>query len=160
MDLILWRHAQAQEHPDPVAGLQGDGPDMGRRLTPRGVLEAARMADWLERRLPENALVYTSPAVRTEQTAMALGRQIHVCPVLAPGADPEALLRLVQWPDGHAPVVVVGHQPTLGAVIAQLLGMKAHGCAVKKGAAWWLRHRVRDGQGQTVLLAVQSPEWL
>jgi len=31
---------------------------------------------------------------------------------------------------------------------------------VRKGMVWWLRTRERDGQQQTVVTAVQSPETL
>jgi phosphohistidine phosphatase len=33
-------------------------------------------------------------------------------------------------------------------------------CAVKKGALWWLRYRERDGETQTVVVTVQTPELL
>jgi phosphohistidine phosphatase len=158
MDLILWRHAEAFDHPEPLTGIQGDGLDLARRLTPRGEKHAARMAAWLDRQLPQGARVYSSPAQRTEQTAQALGRKIRLRPELAPGADPLVLLELVQWPNGKSPVVIVGHQPTLGQVIARLLGLTEEECAVKKGALWWLHQRERAGALQTVLLTVQTPE--
>jgi phosphohistidine phosphatase len=158
MDLILWRHAEAFDHPEPLTGIQGDGLDLARRLTPRGEKHAARMAAWLDRQLPQGARVYSSPAQRTEQTAQALGRKIRLRPELAPGADPLVLLELVQWPNGKSPVVIVGHQPTLGQVIARLLGLTEEECAVKKGAVWWLHQRERAGALQTVLLTVQTPE--
>lgn len=158
MDLILWRHAEAHEHPDPLEGCQGDAQDMARRLTPRGEKHAARMAAWLDRQLPNGARVYASPAVRSEQTVLALGRKFKLRDELAPGGDPLALLEIVNWPRGKSPVVVVGHQPTLGQVIARLLGLTEEECAVKKGALWWLHHRERDGIAQTVLVTVQTPE--
>jgi phosphohistidine phosphatase len=158
MDLILWRHAEAFDHPEPLTGVQGDTLDLARRLTPRGEKHAARMAAWLDRQLPQGARVYSSPAQRTEQTAQALGRKIRLRPELAPGADPLVLLELVQWPNGKSPVVIVGHQPTLGQVIARLLGLTEEECAVKKGALWWLHQRERAGALQTVLLTVQTPE--
>lgn len=160
MDLILWRHAEAQDHPDPVSGRQGDAQDLARRLTPRGEKHAARMAAWLDRQLPSGTRVMSSPAQRTEQTALALGRKFKVRPELGPGCDPLTVLELAQWPDGKGPVLVVGHQPTLGQVIARLLGLTEEECAVKKGAVWWLHQRERDGQHQTVLLTVQTPELL
>jgi len=158
MDLILWRHAEAQEHPDPVAGCQGDAQDMARALTARGEKHAARMAAWLDRQLPNGTRILASPARRTEQTVLALGRKFKLRDELAPGADPLALLELVQWPNAKAPVLVVGHQPTLGLVVARLLGMAEESCPVKKGAVWWLHQRERDGIAQTILLTVQAPE--
>jgi phosphohistidine phosphatase len=55
-------------------------------------------------------------------------------------------------------VVVVGHQPVMGHCIAYLLGMPVSELAVRKGAVWWLRSRVRDGAPQTVVVSVQTPE--
>jgi phosphohistidine phosphatase len=151
MDLILWRHTEAQEW------LEGCD-DMARSLTSRGEKQAARMANWLDRQLPEGTRIFVSPARRCEQTAQALGRKYKLREELAPGASADQLLALVQWPLAKGTVLVVGHQPTLGQTIAQLLGLSAAECAVKKGAVWWLRNRQREAQSQTVVVAVQSPE--
>lgn len=160
MDLILWRHAQARLHPDEANGQPGDPADMARRLTARGDKQAARMAAWLDRQLPSGAVVWSSPALRTAETAQALGRKFSQHECLAPDGDPTALLALAEWPGAKHPVVVVGHQPTLGRVVADLLGWPEGDCAIKKGALWWLRHRERDGVAQTVVLTVQTPELL
>lgn len=157
MDLILWRHAEAEE------GSDGDpeaGSDLARTLTARGDKQAARMASWLDRQLPVSARILVSPARRCEQTALALGRKFKIRDELAPGASPAQLLELVQWPLSKSPILVIGHQPTLGQTIAQLLGFQESDCALKKGALWWLRSRDRDGQNQTVVVTVQSPELL
>lgn len=153
MDLILWRHAEAID-------LELVGDDMTRTLTPRGEKQAARMAAWLDRQLPDGARVLASPALRAEQTAKALERKFKISPALAPLASCDDLLDLVQWPHAKGCVVVVGHQPTLGQTVARLLGLAEGECAVKKGAIWWLRYRERDTQGQTVVVTVQSPEVL
>lgn len=153
MDLILWRHAEAID-------LELVGDDMARYLTPRGEKQAARMATWLDRQMPAGARVMASTAVRAEQTAHALGRKVKSSSALAPLGTPEQLLELVQWPEAKGCVLVVGHQPTLGQVIARLLGLQASECVVKKGAVWWLRYREREGVGQTLLVTVQSPELL
>jgi phosphohistidine phosphatase len=157
MDLILWRHAEAEDWPegDPQASS-----DLDRSLTPRGEKQAARMALWLDRQLPEGARILVSPARRCEQTALALGRKYRLRNELAPGATPAQLLELVQWPVSKSPILVIGHQPTLGETIAQLMGLQESDCPVKKGALWWLRHRDRDGHSQTVVVTVQSPEVL
>ncbi len=153
MDLILWRHAEAQ---DP----QGSQEDLERPLTQRGEKQAARMAAWLDRQLPDGLRVLASPARRTEQTARVLGRKVKLRAELLPGGSPEELLELVQWPRARGVVLVVGHQPLLGQTAARLLGMQEADCAIRKGAVWWLRYRQRQDVAQTVLLAVQSPEFL
>jgi len=153
MNLILWRHAEALE-----AGEGGD--DMARPLTSRGEKQAARMATWLDRQLPDAARILVSPSRRTEQTAMALGRKYKICAELSPGCSAAQLLELVQWPQAKNTVLVIGHQPTLGQTIAQLMGLTESECAVKKGAVWWLRTRERAPGSQTVVVTVQSPEVL
>lgn len=157
MDLILWRHAEAEDLDETD---EGGGGDLSRRLTPKGEKQAARMAAWLDRQLPEGTRIWCSPAVRTEQTVLALGRKYRLHEDLAPGATAEMLLAVAQWPEARQPVLVVGHQPTLGQVVARLLGMSAGECSVRKGAVWWLRRREKHGQWQTVLLSVQTPELL
>ncbi|PUE42058.1 histidine phosphatase family protein [Limnohabitans sp. Hippo3] len=153
MDLILWRHAEAHEA-EPAED------DLQRALTPRGRKQAERMAVWLESQLPEGTRILSSPAVRAEQTVRALGRKYKVRDALSPGASVEDILETAGWPDARYPVLLVGHQPGLGAVISQLLRMPTAACAVRKGAVWWLRRRSRDGQDQTVLLTVTAPERL
>jgi phosphohistidine phosphatase len=60
--------------------------------------------------------------------------------------------------------MIVGHQPTLGALVAQLMNgldaAPAEGWAIKKGAVWWLKARERDGRWQVTLHAVQPPDLL
>lgn len=153
MDLILWRHAEAID-------LELVGDDMVRTLTTKGEKQATRMAGWLDRQLPDGAKVWSSPALRTEQTAQALGRKFKTHAALAPLSTVDNLLDLVHWPHAKGCVLVVGHQPTLGNTIARLLGLAEADCAVKKGAIWWLRYREREGIAQAVVVTVQSPEVL
>lgn len=153
MDLILWRHAEAID-------LELVGDDMERTLTPRGEKQAARMAAWLDRQLPDGAKVWASPAVRTQQTVKALGRKFKTSSALAPLATVDQLLELVQWPTAKGCVVVVGHQPTLGQAVSRLLGLNESECAVRKGAVWWLRYRERETANKTVVVTVQTPDLL
>jgi phosphohistidine phosphatase len=133
---------------------------MARSLTSRGEKQAARVANWLDRQLPEGTRILVSPARRCEQTALVLGRKYKIKAELAPGCSVAQLLELAQWPDAKGTVLVVGHQPTLGQTIAGLIGLTASECAVKKGAVWWLRNRERAALAQTVVVTVQSPEVL
>lgn len=152
-DLILWRHAEAEN-----AGENED--DLDRPLTQRGEKQAARMAVWLDRQLPDGLRVLASPARRTEQTAKALGRKYKLRAELLPGGQPDELLELAQWPRSRGAVPVVVHHPMLGQTVARLLGLRADECSIRKGAVWWLRHRQRQDASETILLAVQSPEFL
>ena len=149
MDLILWRHAEAE-----------DGvPDKTRKLTAKGEKQAREMADWLAARLPKDVRVMTSNATRAMQTASALTGEAEIVPALAVGADAAAVLGAAGWPD-NGTVVLVGHQPTLGRIAALLLCGQEADWSVKKGAVWWITNRVRQDEAQTVLRAVVAPEML
>lgn len=153
MDLILWRHAEAFE----MRELQDD---LDRALTPKGERQAQRVAAWLNRQLPASTRVLVSPARRAQQTAAALDRKFKTVPVLAPAGDVDGLLRAVRWPEAREPVLVVGHQPTLGLAAAYLLSGQAQAWSVRKAGVWWLRAREREGTLQVVLQAVVAPELL
>ena len=150
MELILWRHAEAE-----------DGfPDAKRALTEKGQHQAEKMAEWLQSRLPEDARILVSPALRTQQTASALTRDFNTVDALAPGASAQAILNAAGWPRAGGTVVIVGHQPTLGEVLAQLLANGNNNWSVKKGAVWWLINRKRGGSSETILKATLTPDLL
>ncbi len=148
MDLILWRHADAEP---------GE-PDLGRRLTAKGIKQAERMAGWLDRRLPDGCRILVSPADRAQQTALPLKRKFRIVDELAPGAGVDAVLAAAGWPDAHDATLIVGHQPTLGEVAATLLTGDALSWSMKKAAVWWLSNRARDGGSEVVLKLVIGPD--
>ena len=146
MDLILWRHADAE-----------DGtPDAERKLTPKGEKQAKRVADWLKEHLPDDYVVLASPARRTRQTAQALTKKLQTVEDVGTGASPGGVLKAAGWPERSGFVVVVGHQPTLGQAIALALTGKEDGWSLRKGALWWLRSRDDD----VVVRAVIGPDLL
>jgi phosphohistidine phosphatase len=149
MDLILWRHAEAED------GI----PDLGRALTGKGRKQAARVAAWLKQHIPEDTRILASPALRTVQTAQALGRPFDEVAAIAPGADVEDVLRAAGWPAAKRAVLVVGHQPVLGQVAARLLFGEARDVSVRKAGVWWFQLRDRAG-AEVVLRAVVDPDWL
>lgn len=150
MDLLLWRHAEAE------AG----APDLARELTAKGRAQAQRMARWLAAHGPRELVVYTSPAVRARQTAVAFDRPCRILEALAPGGSAAALRAATPWPDAAAAWLLVGHQPTLGRLAALLLSGTEADWSLRKGALWWLRSRCREGRWQTQLYAVQDPALL
>jgi phosphohistidine phosphatase len=150
MDLILWRHAEAEDATDKIR-------DAKRRLTPRGEKQARKMAAWLNERLPRKTTVLVSPTERTQQTAHALGLPFELEPKIGIGADCADLLAAIGELDGGGrgqAVLLVGHQPTLGRLAALLLSGSEADWAVKKGAVWWFSRRTREDDDQTVLRAV------
>ncbi|RYF67521.1 MAG: histidine phosphatase family protein [Comamonadaceae bacterium] len=151
MDLIFWRHAEAEDWTE-------DCDDLQRCLTARGEKQAKRMAVWLDRQLPDGTRIVCSPARRCEQTVVALGRKYKLRSELAPDTTTDALLSAAGWPNGRSTVLMVGHQPALGQAISLLLGFRQESCVVRKGAVWWIRTRERDGDTQTVVVTVQAPE--
>ncbi len=151
MQLILWRHAQAQD----------GGRDLERELTAKGHRQANKMAAWLRHRLPEGYRVLASPARRAQQTAAALGAPVATVDRLAPGAAVGDVLTAAGWPDHAAgATIIVGHQPTLGEVAARLVGDSAASWSVRKGGLWWLEHRARGSRGEVVVRAVLSPDFV
>lgn len=149
MELILWRHADA-----------ADGmPDMERPLTDKGLKQAERMAEFLQNRLPHDTRILVSPAKRAQQTARALARKFITESAIAPNCSIQAVLNAAHWPHGDGCVLIVGHQPVLGAVAAHLLSGSVQGFSIKKGAVWWLARTGRE-DNQTALRLVMAPDLL
>ncbi|RPH93400.1 MAG: histidine phosphatase family protein [Lysobacterales bacterium] len=149
MDLILWRHAEAEDA----------YPDLSRALTGKGRKQASRIAEWLNPRLPEDIRIIASPAVRTVQTAQALGREFEVVDACAPGATAARILEVAGWPDTARPVLIVGHQPVLGQIAARLLFGQEAELSIRKAAVWWFHGRDRS-ESEVALRAVVNPDWL
>jgi phosphohistidine phosphatase len=148
MDLILWRHADAED----------GAPDGARVLTARGRKQAKSLARWLRKRLPDGCRILVSPAVRAQQTAAALELATATESRVDVGAAAADVLAAAGWPDGEGAVLIVGHQPTLGRVAALALTGAAADWPIKKGAVWWLRRRVRNGEVEVALRAVMGPD--
>jgi phosphohistidine phosphatase len=144
MDLILWRHAEAED----------GSPDSARKLTASGREQARRIAAWLKPRLPRRCEILVSPAVRAQQTAVALGVPFLTSSAVGTDAAAAAVIAAVDWPARSRTTLIVGHQPTLGRVAATLLSDAQADWDIGKGALWWLRH----SGGETRLLAAIDPE--
>src|SRR5207247_2915379 len=145
MELILWRHADAE------AG----GDDLARQLTAKGREDAARVAEWLLARLPSKFSVVASPAVRAQQTASALKVKVDTSKILSPGASVDAILKAPGRPRQKGTVVIVGHQPDLGRALAHLVAGARSEWHIEKGGLWWL-----SGVAPVAVRAVLSPDLL
>ncbi|SEP34712.1 MULTISPECIES: phosphohistidine phosphatase SixA [unclassified Nitrosovibrio] len=150
MELILWRHAEAED------GL----PDSARRLTEKGLKQAQSMAEWLKPRLPKNTRIIASPTMRTRQTAEALDDDFETVKEIGPAVSAKAILSAADWPNAKGAVVVVGHQPTLGEVAARLMSCDPMEWNIRKGAVWWFSYKKKEGIAETVLRTSISPDML
>jgi phosphohistidine phosphatase len=151
-DIILWRHADAEP------GV----PDLQRALTRKGEKQARRVARWLHERLPPDATIYVSPARRAQQTASALAqlgpREFVTLDALSPSTELSAALGAIRATDRTRTVVLVGHQPTLGELVAHLLGARVEDWPIKKGALVWLCQKADEDGVRAVVLAAITPD--
>ena len=162
-NLILWRHADAEA--DSVTGKDAD-----RALSKTGQKDARIMAKWLHKRLPDNTEIFCSPARRCLETLAALQKvdqadsehneskyPVQIVDFLSLDSTAQMIIKKVVDGDSSKTLLLIGHQPNLGRVIAKLLGMNESGSVVKKGSVWWLRQRLIVGQQQTYLHTVRNP---
>ncbi|GGP25709.1 SixA phosphatase family protein [Silvimonas amylolytica] len=154
MDLILWRHAEAED----------GSPDLKRALTRHGHAQARLMAQWLAPRLAQNTVrIVASEALRAQQTASALSTEFLIDERLNPDVrGPADYLDVTGWPAGNDGdiTILVAHQPTIGRLAGLLLTGLDQDLSTKKGAIWWIQRRLRGGAVQYCLRASISPDLL
>lgn len=119
MLLYLLRHAEAE-----VLAAS----DRARRLTPKGEQQAAKVGQFCAGHGVEPDIILSSPVVRARQTADLVAESLSEAelveaPWAACGMDPWKALEELEAYRKFPAVMVVGHQPDLGALTAVLLGM-------------------------------------
>ena len=150
MDLILWRHAEAEELEEGLS-------DVDRALTFKGRRQATKIALWLREHLPETPQILVSPARRAQQTATHLGLPYLTEPKLGMGQSPLEALEATGWPKKEGICLLIGHQPMLGQIIGELLASQYQDWPVKKGSIWWFASRT-DDQQKIALRTVINPK--
>lgn len=122
MEIILIRHGEA------VEAAPGLG-DAGRWLTVKGRKTTRKVAKWLDKRSARRPTqIWTSTLVRAVQSAEIIAREVGLKSEvvaqaeLLPGADPNALLRLIGTYQGAGPLALVGHEPSLSLFARLLIG--------------------------------------
>ena len=150
MELILWRHAEAED---------GE-PDMARKLSPKGRRQAKRMARWLRRYLPKDARILCSPSDRTRQTADALRHRYELCDAIAPDRNAQELLAASGWPKANGVVVLVGHNPAISEAASMLLAGEPFPMSMRKGSVLWVTSNAREGEPGVILKAAMLPSML
>jgi phosphohistidine phosphatase len=133
MNLIIVRHAEAVDR-------SADVREEGRYLTPEGRSFFRKTADTMKDKGINPDLILTSPLLRSAQTADILAESISyhgrliATDELAPGFGIETLRQLLQIHKEAREIVIVGHEPDLGEIVASLLSLP-DGFAFKKGSA-------------------------
>ena len=150
MDLILWRHAEAEDGHD----------DLARQLTTKGQQQACSSGAWLAAQLPPHYRVWASAAARSQQTAAYLGRGLIIRPEINPETDVLVFPALLAAIGDEQTVVITGHQPWLGAWCAYLLNGNWNAgfdWSVKKSGFWWFRYQNTHGLAHAKLVAAMTP---
>ena len=136
MQILLVRHGDAVEH--------GARTDSERWLTPKGRRTTRSVAEALRAAGVEPRRMFTSPLVRAVQTSEILASSagfegpLEVLASLVPSGDPEHVVRVLDEVDDAALVALVGHEPSMSALAAHLLGVafppfkKSAVCAIRR----------------------------
>ena len=122
MNLFLLRHGIAVER-----GTAGFEKDADRPLTPKGERRLGRIADAMDAMGLKFDLILSSPYARARQTAeivagaLGLKKKLEFSEDLTPDGDPKALIAALDKREPHLEnVLLVGHEPFLGGLIATL----------------------------------------
>lgn len=104
--VLLVRHADRQASAD--------------ALTPAGIARAQDLARVLEK--SGISAIYTSEAIRTQQTAAPTASQVGVTHLAVPAADLAGLVSTIRSNNSGQTVLVVGHSNTVPQIIAEFGG--------------------------------------
>lgn len=149
MELILWRHAEAAP----------GTPDEARTLTDAGRRHAQAMAEWLRPRLPADLHILCSPALRARQTVEPLALPHDIAEAIAKDRPATDLLKAADWPANRRNIMLVGHQPAFGNLIAIILGTSVAWWDMAKGGVWWFSDTQEKEKTEVYVKAVMAP-WM
>jgi phosphohistidine phosphatase len=133
MILYIVRHTEAVEESETLQ-------DQWRYLTEKGRTAARKVSDKIFKHGPKARLTLTSPLTRAVQTAEIVAEKacrrnvITASPLLLPGADITELVNHIKQYGDAKRIMLVGHEPQLGIVIARLLGLDGATVPLKKGS--------------------------
>ncbi len=155
MILYVMRHAEAVEGSDTLQ-------DEWRYLTEKGRVAAKKTCAAIARIGPKPRMTITSPLTRAVQTAeiaagQACRKNVVVASVLLlPGADIDKLVTHLKGCKDAKRVMLVGHEPQLGELVATLLG-RDEAVSLKKGACVTLKLNPDSDNREAVFLSYLAP---
>ena len=119
MELIVLRHAEAEDHAPT---------DHLRRLTEKGRHQAEAVGVYLKEHAIKVDIILSSPALRTVETAEIVAEELELevqtVPWALPGMTPEMAMNSLERFQSAKRVLLVGHQPDIGLLVARLLGLR------------------------------------
>lgn len=133
MILYVLRHAEAVNGSDSLQ-------DEWRYLTEKGRSTAEKTCSIIAKIGPKPRLTITSPLTRAVQTAEIAGTKacrknvVVASGLLLPGAGVSELIEYIKGCRDAKRVMLVGHEPQLGSLVAELLGRRNDKVPLKKGA--------------------------
>ncbi len=129
MQLYVLRHADAETHA---------ATDSARTLSEKGVEQARKVAQFCSAHGIQPKVIFASPLIRAQQTAKPVAKELDVGVTTASwlecGARPEEILAELDGLKKVAAVMLVGHEPDLGKLIAHLLGADGGSINVRKAS--------------------------
>jgi len=159
LELYLIRHGVAAERGK-------DWPDDSKRpLTPEGIVRLRKAARGLNLIDVTFDQIVTSPLVRTRQTADVFAEDLKSKPpivtsdALAPAGTPAAVVQEITRQVRKARVALVGHEPNLGELAAQLIGARTP-LEFKKGGICRIDFDMLPPQGGGTLRWFLTPKML
>jgi phosphohistidine phosphatase len=155
MKIYFLRHGQAEER---EPGRQ----DKDRPLTSYGASVILNMAYLLRKEVKTLDLILTSPMLRSVQSADIVGNlleckgKIVQSDSLLIESAPQELLDEIKRHRQPKTVLVVGHEPHLGACVSFLSGKNGHEVRLEKGGLSLVEiHELKEGGGK--LSSVREP---
>jgi phosphohistidine phosphatase len=159
LELYLIRHGIAAERGK-------EWPDDSKRpLTPAGIARLRKAARGLNGIGVGFDQIVTSPLVRTRQTADVFAEELKSKPpivtsdALAPAGTPAAVIQEIAKHVRKPRVALVGHEPNLGELAAQLIGARVP-IEFKKGGICRLDFDVLPPKGTGALRWFLTPKML
>jgi phosphohistidine phosphatase len=152
MKLHIIRHAQA-------ITATPEFPDEQRYLTCRGRRRFRQVAAALKKLEIDLDLIITSPKARALQTAeilaeaLAFSGVVQVSPLLAGNFTVASLRQLLPSLSSSDEVLMVGHEPDLGALVAELLTSTVP-CRLARGSVVSLKLMEKSGHLTAELLTI------
>jgi len=159
VEIYLIRHAIAEERGEKWPD------DTKRPLSADGIARMRKAAKGLVRLGVRFDVVLTSPLVRTRQTADVFAEELETHPpvvtsdALAPAGTPPSVIQEITKHVRKARVALVGHEPNLGELAAQLIGAR-NPLEFKKGGICRIDFDMLPPKGGGMLRWFLSPKML